>query len=95
MVPHTRVSSSHTVGALCSALVPETSTVAIVRDTLQIVEFLTTAKQQDAPKKSPIWKTCRSETLESSVIHVAGNVARSARHCARVAVKSPIAIRHD
>ena len=67
------------MGALCSAIITETNTVASVRDTLQAVEFVTSANQQDAPGKSPIWYTWRSETLENSAIHVAFNVARNAR----------------
>ena len=52
VVPHTRVSFSHTMGALCSAIIPETNTVASVRDTLQAVEFLTRTNQQRGYTKS-------------------------------------------
>ena len=49
---HTRVSFSHTMGALCSAIIPETNTVAMVCDTLLVVESLTSANQQGALGKS-------------------------------------------
>ena len=52
------------MGAFCSAIITETNSVASVRDTLQAVEFLTRANQQDAPGKSPIWYPWKSETLE-------------------------------
>ena len=85
------------MGAFCFAIIPETNTVAGVRDTLQAVEFLTRANQQHATGKSPIWYTWRSETLkkkQTSSVSLA-NVARSAGHCALVAIQSPIAIRRD
>ena len=95
VVQHTRESFSHTMSAFCPAVLTQTNNVAIVRDTLQVVEFLTSANKQDAPGKSPIWYTWKSETLENSGIYVAGDVARSARHRPRVAVQSPIATRRD
>ena len=64
---HTWVSFSYTMGAFCYPIITETNTVASVRDNLQAVDFLTSANQQDAPGKSPIWYTWRSETLENSI----------------------------
>ena len=96
VVPHTRVSFSHTMRAPLLRSCPR------YQHRRQYAPHPPSRRVPDqrqpaahTGEKSHLVYLNERDTGKHSVIHVAGNVAQSARHCARVAAQSPIAIRRD